>query len=508
MYTFFTLLFTLFFTISGFSQVSPDDFQLHHGSYTVGFKQYNTVDATRTYTRVFEWTQQKIQRPIPISMWYPSTTTNDKKTTILSYLEIFKNEREWESLPNEHLLNWFKYPTNTPHNVAMLPKTTAAFANVPIADGKFPVVIYAPSYEASSIENFMLCEYLASHGYIVISSPSRGATHQYFKGGTHEDMETQARDVEFLIQEVLRVEQADHDKIATMGFSFGGMSNVLAQLRNAYIKAVVSLDGTIRYNYKVLKESPFHDITKADVPFIHFAQKDIPAAVLKADNMDPKLNSQFEFYDRLLYSDAYTLKLHDLTHANFCSFGILFRPRDPRQDKSDEKILASYKIVSTYTLHFLNAYLQNNQTALTFLQNTPEQNGIAKELLSKEFKKATEKPMTFQRFNDIAAKQSYQNMEALHKEIIQKHPNLELPEWKLNNLGLQLNFNPKTSHLGVLVFKFAIYLYPKSANLFDSLAEAYLYAGDHQNAIIHFKKSLLLNPKNQNARKRLKELEK
>jgi len=38
--------------------------------------------------------------------------------------------------------------------------------------GKFPLVIYAPSFSAMSWENVDLCEYLASHGYVVIASPS------------------------------------------------------------------------------------------------------------------------------------------------------------------------------------------------------------------------------------------------------------------------------------------------------------------------------------------------
>ncbi len=504
----FTPFFIVFFTSIIFAQVSPSDFQLDHGTYNIGFKQYQKADASRTYTRVFDWTNNTISRPILISIWYPSNETTTQKTTILSYLEIFKNEQEWEHLPNDQLLNWFRYPINSSHNEAMLQKNTNAFVESAIADGTFPVVVYAPSYEASSIENFVLCEYLASHGYIVISSPSRGADTRFFTGGTVKDMEAQARDIEFLVQEVLKMKQADHDKMATMGFSFGGLSNVLAQLRNDRMKAIVSLDGTIRYNYNVLKQSPFHDIKKVDVPFIHFAQKDIPETVLTADKIDPKLNTEFEFYDRLVHSNAYKLKFHDLTHANFSSFGILFRPRDVRQDKSDEKILASYKILSNYTLHFLDAYLKDDQTSLAFLTNTPTQNGISPRVLSAEAKKAQEKPLTIQDFNDLAAERRYQNLEALHAQLLKKHPTMELPEWKLNKLGLQLLYNPKTSQHAILVFQFATYLYPKSANLLDSLAEAFLFINDEKNAIANFKKSLQLDPKNQNAIDRLKELEK
>jgi len=496
----------IIFSTSVFGQVFPKDFTLQHGTYNVGFKNYQKTDATRTYKKVFHWTNKSIPRPISISIWYPSTEVTENKTTILSYLEVFKAEQEWEHLPNEHLLNWFKYPVNNEHNNAILNTTTHAFQHNNVANGKFPVIIYAPSYEASSIENFVLCEYLASHGYVVISSPSRGADTKYFTGGTEKDLEAQARDIEFLLQEVLTLPYVDSEKIATMGFSFGGLSNVLAQMRNDDIKAIVSLDGSIRYNYKTLKTSPFSDITKVDVPFIHMAQKEIPEAVLKTDKIDPELNTEFEFYDSLVHSNAYKLKFHDLTHSNFSSFGILFRPRDKRQDKSDKKILASYKLVSNYTLHFLNAYVKEDSNSLQFLENTPKQNGISSELLSKTFKKALPKPFTFQDFNDLAAKQQYKNLESLYQKVLEKHPNLELAEWKLNNLGLQLTFNPKTSSQGILVFKLAVYIYPTSANLYDSLAEAYLFMNDKKNAIFNFKKSLALNPENQNAINRLKQL--
>lgn len=50
--------------------------------------------------------------------------------------------------------------------------------------------------------------------------------------------------------------------------------------------------------------------------------------------------------------------------------------------------------------------------------------------------------------------------------------------------------------------------FPKSANIWDSLAEAYMKAGDKIMAEKYYNKSLELNPHNQNAKdmsKKLKE---
>lgn len=491
------------------AQVSIAKLELIHGSYTTGFIHYTTFDSSRTYKRIYDWTNEYIPRPIPISIWYPSdeNVLNIESILVSEYMNILKEEEEWEFLPEEQILNWFYYP-NTQANQNHLKEQTTAYPKIKPANGKFPVIVYAPSYQASSIENFALCEYLASHGYFVLSSPSRGTKNRYFEGGTGKDMETQARDIEFLIQEINQFSYADQHKIAAVGFSFGGLSNVLAQMRNNKINAIVSLDGSIKYQFETLKKSPFAQTDKVNVPFVHFSQKEIPYEVLIEDKIDSTLNTEFKFFDKLKYSDAYHFQFHNLTHSYFSSLGVLFQPRDKRQDKSDIEIMASYQWVSVYTLNFLNAYLKNDSTGLEFLKREPEENTNKAGLISKTAKLAAKQKFTFQDFNELAAKQNYRNLENLYSALIKQCSQFELSEGKLNNLGLQLVFNPAKSQMGINIFLLATIIYPESANLWDSLAEAYLFTGDKKKAMRHFEKSLELNPQNLNAQNRIKELRK
>ncbi len=504
------LSFLIIFPVSLiFGQTSLKELTLSKGNQNVGFLHYMTSDSTRTYKRISDWNNQSIPRPISVSIWYPAKEilNNVESMKVLDYMEILKKEEEWEYLPNEHILNWFYYP-NTLANQNHLKEQTIAFPKIKPSNGKFPIVVYAPSYQASSIENFSLCEYLASHGYIVISSPSRGAETRFFEGGTAKDLETQARDIEFLMKEIGKFSNADHDRIATMGFSFGGLSNVLSQMRNESIRAIVSLDGSIKYQYATLKKSPFFNLKKVDVPFIHMAQKDIPEQVLKEDKIDSELNYKFEFYDSISNSKAYQLKFNNLSHSNFSTLGVLFQPRDERQDKNDLEIMESYKLVSAYTLNFLNAFLKNDEDALKFMNNQPMNNGIKSGLISFQTKQVKKETFSFQDFNELASKHNYENLEKLYNSALKINPLMELPEGSLNNLGLQLVFNPKTSEQGINVFLLATSIYPNSSNLFDSLAEAYLYMGNNKKAIENFEKSLKLNSENQNATDRLKELRK
>jgi tetratricopeptide (TPR) repeat protein len=58
------------------------------------------------------------------------------------------------------------------------------------------------------------------------------------------------------------------------------------------------------------------------------------------------------------------------------------------------------------------------------------------------------------------------------------------------------------------IFKFNVAEYPQSANAYDSLAEGYSKSGDRKLALATYKKSLALDPKNENAKQWIEELSK
>lgn len=490
------------------SQTSLQELGLQKGLYLVGFKHYSIVDSSRTYSKFYDFSTQKIARIIPISIWYPAESVEiSKALNVLDYMRVLSQEEEWEHLPDDQILNWFYY-SNTTENQDHLEQITSAFAHAPFRKGTFPLIIYASSFQASSIENFALFEYLASHGFVVISSPSRGTETRWFTGNLPMEIETQARDVEFLLNEANKIPNADLDKTALMGFSFAGLANIVVQNRNDRVKAVVSLDGTERYQYQLLDKSPFFSPDKLDVPYIHFAQKNIPDQVLKEDEIDPQLNTIFQLYDSLTRSEAYQLKMHNLSHSYFSTLGVLFENRDVRQDKSDLEIMESYRLVSKYVLNFLSSTLQKDRTATEFLSINPIEHGISENLISFKSKAAEERAFTFQDFNDLASEQQYEGLVRLYESVVKEHPDFKIPEASLNQLALQLVFNPKTSLKGINLFLLGTQLFPQSANLFDSLGEGYYYMGEQEQAIASFEKSLELYPDNQNAINRLGELKK
>lgn len=78
-------------------------------------------------------------------------------------------------------------------------------------------------------------------------------------------------------------------------------------------------------------------------------------------------------------------------------------------------------------------------------------------------------------------------------------------ESDLNGWGYRL-LREKRVREAIEVFKLNREAYPKSANVYDSLAEAYLTNGDKQLAIENYNKALEIDPRLESARKALKSL--
>ncbi|ASU33449.1 tetratricopeptide repeat protein [Mucilaginibacter xinganensis] len=60
----------------------------------------------------------------------------------------------------------------------------------------------------------------------------------------------------------------------------------------------------------------------------------------------------------------------------------------------------------------------------------------------------------------------------------------------------------------ITVFEFNTLLFPGSGNVFDSLGEAYYKQGDKQRSLFSYKRSLELDPANDNAKNIIAELQK
>ena len=134
-------------------------------------------------------------------------------------------------------------------------------------------------------------------------------------------------------------------------------------------------------------------------------------------------------------------------------------------------------------------------------------------LLAKELQAALEKPAPeFQR--TVALESEF--VEAVSRagaaRAIEEYKGKDLPrsqrlsEVFLNSLGYRLLGGGKTAD-AVAVFKFNTELYPGSWNTYDSLAEAYVAAGEKALAIENYRRAVALNPRDAGAAEAVKRLQ-
>jgi tetratricopeptide (TPR) repeat protein len=82
----------------------------------------------------------------------------------------------------------------------------------------------------------------------------------------------------------------------------------------------------------------------------------------------------------------------------------------------------------------------------------------------------------------------------------------DFSERSLNAFAYEL-LGKKDYDGGIAIFRLNASEFPQSGNVWDSLAEAYLAAGKSQLAEIYYRKSLEIDPQNENAAKKLREIE-
>ena len=95
---------------------------------------------------------------------------------------------------------------------------------------------------------------------------------------------------------------------------------------------------------------------------------------------------------------------------------------------------------------------------------------------------------------------------SLYKSFKSSSSGYYLNETEVNSIGYLLLHDPGKRDAALEFFKMNTLEFPNSANAFDSLGEAYMENGDNKKAIENYKKSIELNPGNDNAKKMIEKL--
>lgn len=437
-------------------------------------------------------------RPLQTLVWYPAKRTSTAPMLVADYRQASLSDVDFAFPVTEAAKERAAWMAG--RQKAQYGASTLAVRDAPSAEGRFPVVIYAPSFASTAHENLDLCEYLASHGYVVVASRSLGARSVTMTADI-EGVEAQAADIAFLANFAQTLPQADVTKMAAAGYSWGGMANVFAAARSSRFKALVSLDGSIRFHPKIWGAATYVRPARTAVPMLFLGAR---AATAEAMERDDKLGASY--LNTMKYSDVYVTTTPPLTHSNFNSLNLRFAADDAFGDYQRAEVLQAYRSVALYTREFLDAYLKNDIKALEFMKQSPARHGIGPQVMSMEFRPAGFVVVGEGDFLRAFSKGGYKNAQSIYTEMAARSPDFKLSPLNLNTLGYQL-LSAKNPRGAVELFKLATYIEPKYGNAFDSEGEAYEALGETALAIAAYQKAVAVDKNQVNAIARIKALQ-
>lgn len=496
----------LFFilNLNGNAQNIIDKTGLKQGEHQVGFKLTEYKDFSRTFiadSPLKQLSSEEKARSIRMYTWYPAKLNNRKTNTLKDF--FIQSLEDFGSINDKSKLDDYVYFSPQFNRIPksqidkLLEQECISVNNADMADGQFPVIVLGQGYYYESpISHIILCEYLASHGYIVVTCPLFG-TYSKAVELNMVDFETQVKDLEFILSKGFEYPGVDPERIAALGFDLGAMSATLLQMRNTNIKALVCYDGGIMFEHntsRLLNPSPYYDPEKLNVPAMIFTRtiENNKAMGLKEDSTI-FLNSP--------YSRKFIVRTEDMKHKFYTSYPSL----GVESIASPQLALNAYPIICDYTLNFLNFFLKNDQRGLQFINDDPGRFDEKEVKISVEELSSKPVPLNPQLLESIILNSGFDEGIRIYK--ISQSKNELVTEEELNAIAYLLLYNYARANDAISMFKFIIEKYSQSANAYDSLGEAYLFIRDYKSSLSNYKKSLELDPENENAKRIIPQLE-
>jgi len=470
---------------------------LKSGSYPVGFRFIYKYDYSRSWKAKEDangYPQAESRgRPIRISVWYPAkSSVNASRMLYRDYIPATAKDAgfaELNSLLEKRDVGNLRANLKGGEFDSLSLTRMAAARNAVPQRGTFPLIVYSAGLNNSSQDNVVLCEYLASHGYVVITVPQLGTTSLdvNLKFQNALDLETQALDLQYAIGAVRDFPNIDHNRLGIIGYSMGGVVALNLVMRNTDADAIVTLDSTFGVTpyIKLATNSPYYAPTNLRVPWMYLYR------------VEPATN--LAVFDALKYSDRYRLVFAGMLHQDFSSLSMFSTQSATTQTRTPATAKRGYQIVCRYILNFFNAHLKKDERGLEFITRSPKENGVAESIASFEIRNRVAAPPTEEKFLRVMEQEGFERAVKLYHE--NRAGDTQQPIFSenfLNQLGYRL-INQNRLTQAIAIFKLNVEAYPLSANVYDSLAEAYVLSGNKEMAIKFYEKSIELNPNNRGA---------
>jgi acetyl esterase/lipase len=451
-----------------------------------------TWKSTRSYDGTFS--PDLKGRPIQINIWYPANVgPSDNKMRFADYVdqvapEIFSKLNDIMKQRNRD-----DATSSVPHSeiAALQVMEMNAYRDAMPEPGSFPAVLYFGGLNAPINSNAVMAEFLASHGFVVVSISLMGPSdEQTFQSRTADDFEASVRDMEFAWSVLQDEPNVDKTKLIVMGHSVGAIEAVILGMRNSDVSAVIGLDGTYGFEglSSVLTHSYGYEPGKMRAAFL-----DLRRAQGAQGNEPLDLSAPESF----IHANRTFITIDKMHHSDFTSFAMVgaqfhapLPTGYPLNGWNRETGRAGYQRVCRIVLSTLDAETKSVPTAFAELDRVVhETSGVTIRHESaiplppsplEAVALATTKSLD-------AAKNAF--ITGCGSKAMESCMNIDrFNTWGYNLLGQQ---RPKDA---LAVFELNAWAHPQNANAQDSLADGYSAVGDKEGAKRAIERAIAIAP--------------
>lgn len=322
---------------------------LDYGPFNTGFRYAETLDPGRPCISCTNKGNGFAAREMEIAIWYP---TEDQETGTMPYIQYLRLGAAG-TITDLNILKQTFF-----NSIAGLGGDTSLFESAfaplfhdatrarkdrTMAKGSWPLILYPDQPHFQNI----LCEFLASHGYIVASTRIKG-THRAEPEYNPAGIETGTDDLAFTLG-YMRSHFQVKQEFAFIGTGFNASLGLNLASKNKDLAALVSLEGGITTPFEagLISRSPYYELHRFTVPMlvIHAPHPDVK----------PELTYRYKYSERVYQSYPQSSEFYFL---NFGLWGKKLRNIFPKANRTNP--WESFEISAKSVLLYLNWNLKKD----------------------------------------------------------------------------------------------------------------------------------------------------
>ncbi len=336
------------------------------GDYPVGFRSTVYRDVSRTFGG-------QSTRPVLVGLWYPAQVSESDQLTYGDY--VFANvQRTGKDLADTSMVDvkaafngllgqFFNVEEAKADSLFDMP--VRVFDAPQVREGRFPLIVYAASFNAGIHENSALWEQLASYGYVIATVASIGHDSP---GMTPDSLGIYAQnaDLRFAYEQVINEPFINPAQVVTSGFSWGAFSAILTGIEKD-VDVIITLDGSNNY-FPEMNQAYSNTYSKGfDGAYAQFNQRRVPTARRAFDStvfdlMKAQTNSYLFMFRKMDHRDfASTFQFFNWITGDSVFVALqerVYGSANSRMDKSE-----GYEQVGIMVKDLLDAYVKEDEEA-------------------------------------------------------------------------------------------------------------------------------------------------